>query len=598
MRQSKMKKTRILLLMIILCFCSASSVFARKELSESVQNMIRLYLEAIEEVQEDTGEIYFVPMEDLIDMAEREYPPVDLERKLIAHLYPWYNPNDPKYNPDYQKTSPNIEELIDGGYEAQMSVTDPGISEYFNDGYEAQEDVTDPAADSGYLLSETDPAYSAPDNMTGGFYEDRGDIPPEDLEILIDSLVVKDGTYVICGGKAAFCQAGRETYTWESETGFSDFLFEIDGEVYARMGGSIVQFDDDNMVVMANAVAECEWTGINFYCYYFAGGDELHYWSPTVDCFIASNVKYVYTTNQHTFFESLDGGIYVLDTSPYAIARVPMEYIAANPVPVVYLGEGSMYDYYSKLEPNGEENARKAAADFDNYYGLDLLVWGSDAESYAMNWDPSEESFAIAEETIPSDEPDMHIAETGSADAGEYCEDSLFSFKIPEGSFQPANMTGICMYPSEEYKMYLREQGAANGLEDIAEEDIERMMKSGYNYIGWIDDGRNGFTLIYDAEVSSAREGAEVLYNEALKSGFHDSADPESYSVTWMERKIGGYPAYVVRQVGDKEIMGSQENYVALLDAPTGEVVRFNYYLVDQATSDAVEEIFATFQFK
>ena len=430
-------------------------------------------------------------------------------------------------------------------------------------------------------LNEVDPELVA---EFGELFESgQSDIPPEDLEILIDSLSVQDGTYVICGGKAAFCQAGRETYVWECETGFSDFLFEIDGKVYARMGGSIVQFIDENMIVMVNAVAECEWTGVNFYCYYFAGADELHYWSPSTECFIASNVKYVYTTNQHTFYESLDGGIYVLNTSPYAIARVPMDYIDTNPVPVVYLGEGSMSDYYSKLESNGEENARKAATDFDNYYGLDPLVWGNDAESYAADGEISEE---------------MHTAQDQAAGPGEYCADDLFRFRIPEGSFQPANTTGICMYPSEEYQLYLREQGAANGMEDIAEEDIGRMMKYGYNYIGWIDDGRKGFQLIYDTEIGSAREGAEVLYNEALKSGFHDSENPESYSVTWMEREIGGYPAFVVRQVGDKEIMGSQENYVALLDAPTGEVVRFNYYLVDLATADAVEEIFSTFEFK
>ena len=361
-----MKKTGILLLMITLCFCSVSAVFAEEESFESKRKLIRLYLEAIEKVENDTGEIYYVSPEELSMLAENEYPPLDLERRLIRHYYPWYNPNAPENNPAYQKTSPNINELIEGGYEAQLSVTDPSILEYFNDGYEA-----------------------------------RGDIPPEDLEILIDAFATKEGTYIICGGKAAFCQAGRETYTWECETGFSDFLFEIDGKVYARMGGSIVQFVDENMIVVINAVAECEWTGINFYCYYFAGADELHYWSPSTECFIASNVKYVYTTNQHTFFESLDGGIYVLNTSPYAIARVPMEYIDANPVPIVYLGEGSMSDYYSKLEPNGEENARKAATDFDNYYGLDPLVWGSDAESYVMDGE-------MTEEALPSEEPDLH----------------------------------------------------------------------------------------------------------------------------------------------------------------------------------------------
>ena len=167
-----------------------------------------------------------------------------------------------------------------------------------------------------------------------------------------------------------------------------------------------------------------------------------------------------------------------------------------------------------------------------------------------------------------------------------------------EGSFQPKNSTGICMKPSEEYQMYLRELGAANGMEDIAEQDIERMMKSGYNYLGWIDDGRNGFKLVHNVEISSAYEGVEVLYQEAIQSGFHDSENPEPFSVTRMETEIGGCPAYIIRQVGDHELMGSQENYVALIDAPTGEVVRFNYYIVDLATEDAVEAIFASFEFK
>ena len=205
--------------------------------------------------------------------------------------------------------------------------------------------------------------------------------------------------------------------------------------------------------------------------------------------------------------------------------------------------------------------------------------------------------------TEPAESNEMESAEQAAAltediTGTQYCEDDLFRFRIPEGSFQPKLTTGICMKPSDEYQMNLREAGAANGLEEIAEQDIERMMKYGYNYLGWIDDGRNGFKLVYDVEINSAAEGAEVLYQEAVKSGFHDSENPEPYSVTRMETSIGGYQAHIVRQIGDTEIMGSQENYVALIDAPTGEVVRFNYYIVDQATREGVNEIFGSFEFK
>ena len=211
------------------------------------------------------------------------------------------------------------------------------------------------------------------------------------------------------------------------------------------------------------------------------------------------------------------------------------------------------------------------------------------------------EKAAVTEVPAESDGPVADAEDTSAAEDGtgvRYCEDELFRFQIPEGSFQPKNSTGICMKPSEEYQMYLRELGAANGMEDIAEQDIERMMKSGYNYLGWIDDGRNGFKLVHNVEISSAYEGVEVLYQEAIQSGFHDSENPEPFSVTCMETEIGGCPAYIIRQVGDPELMGSQENYVALIDAPTGEVVRFNYYIVDLATEDAVEAIFASFEFK
>ena len=211
------------------------------------------------------------------------------------------------------------------------------------------------------------------------------------------------------------------------------------------------------------------------------------------------------------------------------------------------------------------------------------------------------EKAAVTEVPAESDGPVADAEDTSAAEDGtgvRYCEDELFRFQIPEGSFQPKNSTGICMKPSEEYQMYLRELGAANGMEDIAEQDIERMMKSGYNYLGWIDDGRNGFKLVHNVEISSAYEGGEVLYQEAIQSGFHDSENPEPFSVTRMETEIGGCPAYIIRQVGDPELMGSQENYVALIDAPTGEVVRFNYYIVDLATEDAVEAIFASFEFK
>ena len=230
-----------------------------------------------------------------------------------------------------------------------------------------------------YLFDDDEsPATSTPDNEPGVFLDDRYDIPKDDVDTLIDSLVVEDGTYVICGGKAAFCQEGRETYVWESETYFDDFLFQIDGEVYARMGGRIVHFVEEDMFIMASAVAECEWTGINFYCYYFVGDGELHFWSPTNDCYIASNVKYVHTTNKHTFYESQDGDIYVLNADPFAIMRVSPDYVYAHPVPVVRLGKGPMSVYSDKLIPNGEENERKAATDFDHYYGLDPLAWGND----------------------------------------------------------------------------------------------------------------------------------------------------------------------------------------------------------------------------
>jgi hypothetical protein len=221
----------------------------------------------------------------------------------------------------------------------------------------------------------------------------------------------------------------------------------------------------------------------------------------------------------------------------------------------------------------------------------------------------SSDSTAATEAVSNEEDVTGFPAESGGADtdntspaedgAGvQYCEDELFRFQIPEGSFQPKNSTGICMKPSEEYQMYLRELGAANGIEDIAEEDIERMLKTGYNYLGWIDDGRKGFKLVHNVEISSASEGAEVLYQEAIQSGFHDSETPEPFSVTRMETDIGGYPAYIIRQVGDPDVVGSQQNYVALIDAPTGEVVRFNYYIVDLATEDAVETIFASFEFK
>ncbi len=212
----------------------------------------------------------------------------------------------------------------------------------------------------------------------GVFLDDRYDIPIEDFKTMIDTLVVEDGTYIICGGKAAFCQEGRETYVWESITYFDDFLFQIDGKVYARMGGRIVQFVEADMFIMASAVAECEWTGTEFYCYYFVGDGELHFWSPTNDCYIASGVRYVHTTNGHTFYESQNGDIYVLNADPFAIMRASADYVNAHPVPVVRLGEGPMSTYSDRLISYDEEYERKAATDFDHYYGLNPLAWGND----------------------------------------------------------------------------------------------------------------------------------------------------------------------------------------------------------------------------
>ena len=215
------------------------------------------------------------------------------------------------------------------------------------------------------------------ESAEGVFLDDRYDVPLEDFKTMIDTLVVENGTYVICGGKAAFCQEGRETYAWESKTYFDDFLFQIDGEVYARMGGRIVHFVEQDMFIMAEMVADCEWTGTEFYCYYFVGDGELHFWSPTNDCYIASGVNYVRTTNGHTFYESKNGDIYVLNADPFAIMRVSPDYVYAHPVPVVRLGEGPMSTYSDRLISYGEENERKAATDFDHYYGLDPLAWGN-----------------------------------------------------------------------------------------------------------------------------------------------------------------------------------------------------------------------------
>ena len=85
------------------------------------------------------------------------------------------------------------------------------------------------------------------------------------------------------------------------------------------------------------------------------------------------------------------------------------------------------------------------------------------------------EKAAVTEVPAESDGPVADAEDTSAAEDGtgvRYCEDELFRFQIPEGSFQPKNSTGICMKPSEEYQMYLRELGAANGMEDIAEQDI------------------------------------------------------------------------------------------------------------------------------
>ena len=82
------------------------------------------------------------------------------------------------------------------------------------------------------------------------------------------------------------------------------------------------------------------------------------------------------------------------------------------------------------------------------------------------------EEAAVTEVPAESDGPVADAEDTSAAEDGtgvRYCEDELFRFQIPEGSFQPKNSTGICMKPSEEYQMYLRELGAANGMEDIAE---------------------------------------------------------------------------------------------------------------------------------
>ena len=151
---------------------------------------------------------------------------------------------------------------------------------------------------------------------------------------------------------------------------------------YAYIGNSLVHFTEDEMIVDVRSCAEFEWSGMYMYCYHIEVGT-LYSSSPCNDSAILNNVIEIYTKEGHTFARCLDGGVYVMNASPWAIGRQTQFYCNEHPVQWVYLGTGDWYDYYMQLDSRVTgKPALESAVDFDVKYGLDLDGWGNPIEEF------------------------------------------------------------------------------------------------------------------------------------------------------------------------------------------------------------------------
>lgn len=186
---------------------------------------------------------------------------------------------------------------------------------------------------------------------------------------------VDNGTYEIGENHIGFYREGVEINGWDHETCADDFLFQSvwSHDVYGKIGNRIYLFRYGNMIHKVSNVIDYVFLDGYFYAIYMIG-DDLYFWSPMFDHFIAEDVDDVALVYGHLLYQKGDL-CYAVNALFYNLANCSNGYDEMVPVPSVLLGKGPLRRYSFRLEPSKDKSYTELAADFDRYYGLLRYVW-------------------------------------------------------------------------------------------------------------------------------------------------------------------------------------------------------------------------------
>ena len=223
---------------------------------------------------------------------------------------------------------------------------------------------------------------------------DTSEIPQEIAGSAIYSAHTNVGTIVIGNARTVYRVIdGEVTDQWSvgSDTSTDDFVFDAFGDYpsplyrwYGYIGNMFVWFEENGMNCFTRQCAEFSYSGSNMYCYSIESG-VLHAYSPCGSTVITDDVLAVQTKEGYTFVQRSDG-VYVVNASPYKISSIAQDYLDEHPVPIIYLGNGTLDMYLSELDTalTGKSQA-ELSDDFDRKYGTDLTFWGNPRHDFQLS---------------------------------------------------------------------------------------------------------------------------------------------------------------------------------------------------------------------
>ena len=261
-----------------------------------------------------------------------------------------------------------------------------------------QPEVTEPAEESTEESTENSTEESntstSPDgwDVSIGAQSWHDKTPLDDSEIpevcrgtIIDWMYTDFALIIISSDNyVGYIVDGELVKAWDTEVRGDNFLFDASlfnanakYRWYGYVGNSIVRIKSDVVEYETRALAQFEFTGINWYSYYILSNN-LYFWSPSCTTLVDTAVVETYTKNGYTFYRKITDDVFVIDANPFTVGRQTQEYVNAHPLTPVYLGHGPMHNYYTQLNPReGESNSLAASKEFEQRYGLDTMIYGN-----------------------------------------------------------------------------------------------------------------------------------------------------------------------------------------------------------------------------